>query len=198
MKKIQCTGCQQVFWTGLQIDESLVSSGEWVQNPCPRCGVIWAVVEPEPRVFRAKRGRKAKPGPKRQGRPRKTVQAKGEKIPVKKEEGAPEISASGIRKLRKKLRISQTKLGSLVGVSTSSVVSWEKGKFQPKKDRVAQLSDLAKLGKEDVRKLLAEKKPGMLEERPQETAPVEKGAKPKMKGKRGGRRKGSRRGKEKK
>ncbi len=195
MKKIQCTGCGQVFWTGLQIDESLVSSGEWVQNPCPRCEVIWAVVEPGPGVFRAKRGKKAEPGPKRLGRPRKTVQAKGEKIPVKKEEGTPEISASGIRKLRRKLGISQRKLGSLVGVSTSSVVSWEKGKFQPRKDKVAQLSDLAKLGKEDVRNLLAEKEPQMLKKKSQETAPVEKVAKPKVKG---GGRKGSRRGKEKK
>lgn len=83
-------------------------------------------------------------------------------------------------------------------MSTSSVVSWEKEKFKPRKDKVAQLSDLAKLGKEDVRKLLVEKEPGMLEEKPQETAPVKKVAKPKVKGKRGGRRKGSRKGKEKK
>ena len=39
MKKIQCTGCGQVFWTDLQPDEFLVSIGEWVQNPCPKCGV---------------------------------------------------------------------------------------------------------------------------------------------------------------
>jgi hypothetical protein len=50
-----------------------------------------------------------------------------------------------------------------------------------------------------VRKLLAEKEPGMLKEKPLKTAPVEKVAKPKVKGgKRGGRRKGSRRGNEKK
>ena len=150
-------------------------------------------------MAKAKRGRKAKPGPKRQGRPSKTVRAKGEGTPVKGEEGSPELSAAGIRRLRKKLGISQKKLGSLVGVSRVTVVYWEKGKFQPKKDKVAQLSDLAKKGKEDIRNLLAEKGSEMLEEKPQETGPVEKVEKPKVKaGKRGGRRKGSRGRKEKK
>jgi transcriptional regulator with XRE-family HTH domain len=199
VKKIQCTGCGQIFWTDLQLNETLVSSGEWVQNPCPKCGALWAVVEPAGGVAIAKRGRKAKPGPKRRGRPSKTVKDKREETPVKEEEGSPEMSASGIRKLRKKLGISQKKLGSLVGVSTSAVVSWEKGKFSPRKDKIAQLSDLGKKGKEDVRNLLAEKGSEMLEEKPQETGPVEKVEKLKVKrGKRGGSRKGSRGRKEKK
>ena len=197
MKKIQCTGCGQIFWTELQLDETLVSRGEWVQNPCPKCGALWAVVEPGGGVAKAKRGRKAKPGPKRRGRPSKTVHAKGEGTPVKEEEGAPEMSASGIRKLRKKLGISQKKLGSLVGVSTATVVSWEKGKFKPRKDKVVQLSDLSKKGKEDVGKLLEGDKtkqviPEKSEEGKREAAPqVQRVEKPRVT-------KGKRKGKEKK
>jgi DNA-binding transcriptional regulator YiaG len=159
MKKIQCTGCGQIFWTDLQLDESLLSSGEWVQNPCPICEVVWAVVEPGAGAKGTKRGRKAKPGPKRRGRPRIETQVKKERAPFKEEEGTPEMSAKGIRRLRKKLKISQEKFGSLLGVSTATIVSWEKGKFSPRKEKIAQISDLAKKGKEDVEKLLAGKEP---------------------------------------
>jgi len=167
MKRIQCTGCGQIFWTDLKVDENLVGSGEWVQNPCPKCGGLWAVVEPEGGVAKGKRGRKPKAGLKRQGRPRKPGQATREGAPVKEEEGEQELSPKGIRKLRKKLGISQTKLGSLVGVSVATVVSWEKGKFSPRKDKVAKLSDLAKKGKQEVEKLIPKeqaKEPGKLEE----------------------------------
>lgn len=176
MKKIQCTGCGQVFWTDLQIDESLVSSGEWVQNPCPRCGVIWAVVEPG--VGRAKRGKKAKPGPKRPGRPKKEILAKAK-------EKEPTFSGSGIRRLRRKLKLSQKEFGSILGVSASSIISWEKGKFQPRKDKLAQLSDLAKKGKEEVRSLLEAKEPKQVKEKPGKVGEP----KVKRRGKRGGRRK---------
>ncbi len=185
MKKFQCTDCGQVFWADLQIDESLVSSGEWVQNPCPKCGVLWAVVEPEPGVSRAKRGRKAKPGPRRQGRPKR-------ERPAKIKGKGPKLSGSGIRRLRKKLKLSQKEFGSILGVSASSIISWEKGKFQPRKDKVAQLSDLAKKEKEEVRSLLGAKEPKQMEEKP---GKVEE---PKVKRKRGIRRKAGREGRKKK
>lgn len=124
MRKIQCIGCGQIIWTDLQMDEKLVGSGEWVKNPCPKCGGKGAVVEPAGFV-RAKRGR-GKPGPQRFTRARRTVQAKAERTPAKQKE-ASEFSAAAIRKLRKNLEISQKKLASLVGVSTGTIFGWESG-----------------------------------------------------------------------
>ena len=163
MKKIQCTKCGQVFWTELQVDEALIGSGEWIQSPCPRCGAEWAVVEPRKKRPAAKARKKGKPGPKRR---RKAAQPSDEKAPV--------FSPARIRTLRRKLGISQKQLASLAGVSTNAVVSWERGKFKPKKDKVAQLASLAGKAKEEVRNLLAEKKPKHLEGEKPEEVQVEK------------------------
>ncbi len=142
MTKIQCTGCGQVFWAELEMDEALIGPGEWIQNPCPKYGAKWATIERRPG-----RGRRAKPGPKRRGRARGTVQAKGERAPAKKEEGSPQLSAVGIRRLRKKLGLSQKKLASLIGVSMGTIVGWESGKYKPRAEKVAKLSELEKGGK---------------------------------------------------
>ncbi len=144
MTRIQCTGCGQVFWAELQLDESLVGPGEWVQNECPKCGAKWATIEPKPGGSRRGRARRAKPGPKRGGRPRRTIQAKAERTPAKEKEGAPGFSAAGIRKMRKKLAISQKKFASLVGVSIGTIVGWESGKYKPRAEKVAKLSELEK------------------------------------------------------
>lgn len=160
MKKIHCTKCGQVFWTELEVDEALIASGEWIQNPCPKCGAEWAVVEPgirRPRVIR--RGR-AKPGPKRIIRPRKAALPLAEKTAG--------FSPTRIRSLRKKLGISQKELAALTGVSSGAIVSWEKGKFKPKKDKADRLAAFAKMGKEEVRNLLAEKLPQSGEKKPED------------------------------
>lgn len=205
MKKIQCTGCGQVFWTELEIDESLVAPGEWVQNPCPKCGGKWATIEPKPGVSRRGRARRAKPGPKRGGRRRKTIQAKAERTPAKGKERTDGFSAAGIRKLRKKLGVSQKKFASLVGVSTGTIVGWESGKFKPRGNKVSELSDLEKWDKADIEKTMQEKPatPEKTEEVKTEAAPMaEKGEEPKAtkgRSKRGGaRKKLARRGKGKK
>ena len=55
-----------------------------------------------------------------------------------------------------------------MGVSLATVVSWEKGKFSPRKKKVAPLSPLGKKDKEEVEKLIPKeeaKEPGKLEER---------------------------------
>ena len=124
MKEIQCTGCGQVFWTDLQLDENLVSSGEWVRNPCPKCGTEWAVVEP----------------------------------------GA---DAPG-------------------GVSPTTVVAWEGGKYRPRDGKVNELSNLAQWDKAEVRNSLANKESKPAEEKSAEESPVEK---TQIKGKRRTRRK---------
>ncbi len=177
MKKIQCTNCGQVFWTDLQVDEALVSSGEWVRNPCPKCATEWAVVEPGAGALKGRRGR-----PSRKPRVgRKRVVQVREKTPLKKEKGSPEFSASGIRKLRKKLGVSQKQLASLVGVSPATVVAWEGGKYRPRDGKVAELSSLEKWDKADVRNILANKESKSAEQKPAEGASAEKA---KAKGKR--------------
>ena len=184
MKKIQCTGCGQVFWTDLQLDETLVSSGEWLQNPCPKCGSKWAIVEPGAGAPKGRRN--GRPGRKRRVGAKRVVQVRGEKTPVKPEEEAPAFSASGIRKLRKKLGVSQKQLASLVGVSPASVVAWEGGKYKPRDGKAGELSNLANWDKADVRTLLASKESKPTEEKSAEGSPVEK---TQIKGKRRTRRK---------
>jgi RNase P subunit RPR2 len=47
MKKLQCTECELVFWTELDlIGNQVIGSEEWVHVECPRCGEKWAIYEP--------------------------------------------------------------------------------------------------------------------------------------------------------
>ncbi len=75
---------------------------------------------------------------------------------------AEEVKASRftpgrIRHLREKLGISQREMGILVGATLGAVASWEKGKFKPQGEKKAALVALRKVGKRDVKKMLAEK-----------------------------------------
>jgi len=70
MKKFQCTSCGQVFWAQLQFDEILFASGDWIQNPCPKCGAEWAVVEQGVRSTKAREKRRTKLGPTGKSKPR--------------------------------------------------------------------------------------------------------------------------------
>ncbi len=70
---------------------------------------------------------------------------------------AARLTPPRIRRLRLKLGLSQRELADLTGASMGSVVMWEKGKFKPKSDKKGALIALRKLGKRQVRKMLAEK-----------------------------------------
>lgn len=59
-----------------------------------------------------------------------------------------------IRKLRKRLGLSQAELATVVGVSTVSVGHWERGKNRPAGDNRTALVALRKMGKRDVQKIL--------------------------------------------
>jgi len=93
--------------------------------------------------------------------------AKEQIIPMTSEkfklEASPEevkvarLTAARIRTLRKKLGISQRELAVLTGASMGAVVMWEKGKFKPKADKRGALIALRKLGKRQVKRILAEK-----------------------------------------
>ena len=145
MKRIQCTKCKQVFWTDLKIDEALIRSGEWIQSPCPKCEAQWAVVEPGRIMPGEGRRRTVKPSSRRQ---------QAGPLP---EEKAPTFPPARILSLRKKMGLTQKELGSLAGVDRGAILGWEKGKFKPREEKVAQLVALAKKGKEEVKKLLGEK-----------------------------------------
>lgn len=93
--------------------------------------------------------------------------AKEQIIPMTSEkfklEASPEevkvarLTAARIRNLRKKLGISQREVAVLTGASMGAVVMWEKGKFKPKADKRGALIALRKLGKRQVKRILAEK-----------------------------------------
>jgi DNA-binding transcriptional regulator YiaG len=78
-------------------------------------------------------------------------------------EAAPEevkaarLSPRLIKKLRQKLGISQGEMATLVGVSTTSVGFWEQGKARPKGPNKEALVALRKLGRREVRGILAQK-----------------------------------------
>jgi DNA-binding transcriptional regulator YiaG len=75
---------------------------------------------------------------------------------VKKSRFSPRL----IRTLRKKLRITQKELAILVGVTLGAAHQWEAGKFTPKPEKKATLAALRKLGRSEVKKLLAERTSG--------------------------------------
>ena len=62
-----------------------------------------------------------------------------------------------VRTLRKKLKISQRELAILAGVSMPGVQGWETGRFTPRADKKARLAALRRLGRTEVKKLLAQK-----------------------------------------
>ena len=181
MKKLQCTKCKTVFWNELKgIDENILGRGEWIQNPCPKCGYEWAAVEIEER--------KLKPGEGRRllsevyGRPtlrafkEETVSIVGKSLVFPK---------AHIRKLRKNLGISQKGLASLVGVTPGAVANWERGKFKPMEEKVREMVALLSKGKADVQKILAGKISKMPIEKKPEKAVIEKIVRKKVSKKKG-------------
>ena len=68
------------------------------------------------------------------------------------------LSPGLIKKLRKRLNISQPNLALLVDVTPAAVGFWETGKSNPRPDKKAKLVALRSLGRRDVKRLLAEKK----------------------------------------
>ncbi|MBI5967332.1 MAG: helix-turn-helix domain-containing protein [Deltaproteobacteria bacterium] len=79
---------------------------------------------------------------------------------------ASRFTSERIRKLRKKLGISQRELGILTGVTIGAVGLWEKGKFRPAMDKKSILVALRKLRKRNVKKILAEKAQEMEKKKP--------------------------------
>jgi DNA-binding transcriptional regulator YiaG len=70
---------------------------------------------------------------------------------------AARLSPLLIKKLRARLGITQGELAALVGVSTSAVASWEYRKAKPEGHNREALVALRKLGRREVRGILAAK-----------------------------------------
>ncbi len=67
------------------------------------------------------------------------------------------LSAGLIRKLRARLGLTQVQMAGLVGVTGAAIAQWEGGTSTPKGENRATLVGLRKLGRRDVKHLLAEK-----------------------------------------
>ncbi len=63
-----------------------------------------------------------------------------------------------IKRLRRRLGISQRALATLAGVTVGAVYQWETGKFKPRGEKKALLIALRKLRRREVKKLIEEKK----------------------------------------
>jgi DNA-binding transcriptional regulator YiaG len=101
--------------------------------------------------------RQAKEVLQEQAKKKMELQASPEEVKVSR------LTPQRIRLMRNKIGISQKDLGTLLGVSIGAVGMWEKGKFAPSAKKKPALIALRKLGKREVRKLLAEKKQGLKE-----------------------------------
>jgi len=74
---------------------------------------------------------------------------------IKKSRFSPRL----VKTLRKKLKISQRELAILAGVSITAIQNWEAAKVTPRAAKKARLAALRKLGRTEVKKLLAQKAP---------------------------------------
>ena len=101
--------------------------------------------------------RQAKEVLKEQAKKKLELQASPEEVKVSR------LTPQRIRLLRNKFGISQKDLGTLLEVSIGAVGMWEKGKFAPSAKKKPALIALRKLGKREVKKLLAEKRQGLKE-----------------------------------
>ena len=77
---------------------------------------------------------------------------------------AARISPLLIKKLRKRLGVTQGELATLIGVSTNAVGFWEQGKARPQGRNREALVALRKLGRREVTGILAAKGEGVRRE----------------------------------
>ena len=87
----------------------------------------------------------------------KTRMAEATQSVVQQDVRKTRLSPLLIKKLRKRLKVSQPQLAMLLGVSPAAVGFWESGKSQPRVETRARIVALRKLGRRDVRGLLAGK-----------------------------------------
>jgi transcriptional regulator with XRE-family HTH domain len=99
------------------------------------------------------------------------VVARRRKRKVASEGKAAGLGARQIRRLRKKIGLSQKELATLVGVNRATVSMWEGGKFKPSEEKVRQLAALAGTSKEEAKKMLVGKMPKKRQRKPRQSRP---------------------------
>ncbi len=72
------------------------------------------------------------------------------------EETRARVTPASIKRHRSRLKLSQAQLGSLLGVSTNTIVRWEAGTSKPRVQHRAALLKMRDLGRRDVTKMLEE------------------------------------------
>jgi DNA-binding transcriptional regulator YiaG len=147
-----------VFWREVDLaGGQVIDSGEWIQLECPQCGEEWVVYEPKGKARRKPIGAtKKRRIPRKRAAARRVKKTKAVKAAPKGQKGI-RLAPSSIRSLRKKLGVSQRQLANLMGVTMGAVALWEKGTFKPKEEKLAKLMELRKLGKRQVKEMLAGK-----------------------------------------
>ena len=70
--------------------------------------------------------------------------------------GQIRLSASSIKKHRKRLKLSQTELGKLLNVSTNTIVRWEAGTSKPRAAHRPGIAQLRTMGVREVKKMLGD------------------------------------------
>ena len=90
-----------------------------------------------------------------------------EPLPALKPKGASNVRVGSvqIRKLRKKLNISQAQMAALLDVNVNSVAFWEQGKVVPRPDAKARIAALRSMPKRVMKQILAEKFPEQAEKK---------------------------------
>ena len=66
------------------------------------------------------------------------------------------LSASSIKKHRKRLKLSQTELGKLLNVSTNTIVRWEAGTSKPRAAYRPGIAQLRTMGVREVKRMLGD------------------------------------------
>ena len=79
-----------------------------------------------------------------------------EKTFAKEEAKKLRLTPAGIVKIRTKLKLSQSKMAALLGVSGHTVSLWEVGKVAPRAEAKAAICALRTVGKKELKRRLAE------------------------------------------
>ena len=83
---------------------------------------------------------------------KKAAEATGSEIVD--EEPKLRLNASGIVRIRTKLKLTQTEFAQLLNVSMHTVSSWEKGKSYPRAGAKARICALRSIGKRQIKAML--------------------------------------------
>jgi len=70
------------------------------------------------------------------------------------EETRARVTSASIKRHRNRLKLSQAELGTLLDVSTNTIVRWEAGTSKPRVQHRAALIKMRDLGRRDVTKML--------------------------------------------